>query len=156
MATNHSEAYDLSVFETKSAKITPLPSKKEAKADRRRAKVQSLLNGAATAMIAACVVVILALMITSQVRLTEMNNAISHTEAQLSEAIGETKRLESELASQTSAQSVENYAASVGLRPMESGQIDYITVPVPEETITETETPGFWASIWNALTGWMR
>ena len=25
-----------------------------------------------------------------------------------------------------------------------------------EETITETEAPGFWASIWNVLTGWMR
>lgn len=156
MATNHSEAYDLSVFESRSAKITPLPSKKEAKADRRRARVQNLLNGAATAMIAACVVVILALMITSQVRLTEMNNAIGRTETQLNEAISETKRLESLLASQTSAQSVENYAESVGLRPMESGQIDYITVPVPEETVEEVEKPGFWASVWETLTGWMR
>ena len=155
MATYQSEAYDLSVFETKSAKVTPLPSKKEAKADRRRAKVQNLLNGAATAMIAACVVVILALMITSQVRLTEMNNAIGRTETQLNEAISETKRLESLLASQTSAQSVETYAESVGLRPMESGQIDYITVPVPEDPIVETEKPGFWASLWEALTGWM-
>ena len=154
MANYTSEAYDLSVFEPKSAKITPLPGKKAAKAERRQAKIQRLLNGAATALIGACVVMILGLMISSQVRLTEMNSAISQTEVRLNEAIGETKRLESELASQTSAQSVEAYAESVGLRQMESGQIDYITV-TPAEKPQAVEQPGFWESLWQTLTGWL-
>ncbi len=155
MANYNNEAYDLSLFEPKSAKITPLPGKKATKAQRRRTKLQKLLNGAVVSLIACSVVLILGLMISSQVRLTEMNSAISKTETRLSEAIGETKRLESELASQTSAQSVEAYAESNGLRQMESGQIDYITVTPAGAEQTNTSA-GFWASLWEALTGWLR
>ncbi len=155
MATYNTEAYDLSIFEPKSAKITPLPGKKAAKAERRQAKLQKVINNAALVMIAACVVLILGLMISTRVQLTEMNSAISRTEERLNEAVGETKRLESELASQTSAQSVEAYAESVGLRQMESGQIDYITVTPAGESTAATPV-GFWASLWEALTGWLR
>ncbi len=154
MANYNSEAYDLSLFEPKSAKITPLPGKKATKAERRQAKLQKLLNTAATTLVACCVVLILALMISSQVQLTEMNSAISQTETRLNEAIGEAKRLESELASQTSAQSVEEYAESVGLRQMESGQIDYITVTPAQPA--EAENTSFWGSLWETLTGWLR
>lgn len=154
MANYSSEAYDLSLFEPKSAKITPLPGKKATKAERRQEKLQKLLNTAATTLVACCVVLILALMISSQVQLTEMNSAISQTETRLNEAIGEVKRLESELASQTSAQSVEEYAESVGLRQMESGQIDYITVTPAQPA--EAENASFWGSLWETLTGWLR
>lgn len=154
MANYSSEAYDLSLFEPKSAKITPLPGKKATKAERRQEKLQKLLNTAATTLVACCVVLILALMISSQVQLTEMNSAISQTETRLNEAIGEVKRLESELASQTSAQSVEEYAESVGLRQMESGQIDYITVTPAQPA--EAENTSFWGSLWETLTGWLR
>ncbi len=154
MASYSSEAYDLAQFAPRSAEVTPFPGKKAVKADRRRAKLQQAINAAAVVLIAACVILILGLMISSQVRLTEMNSAISQTESRLDEAIAETKRLESELASQTSAQSVEAYAESVGLRQMESGQIDYITV-TPAETAPTTDGNGFWASLWNTLTGWM-
>lgn len=154
MANYGSEAYDLSLFEPKSAKITRLPGKKATKAERRRAKLQKAFNSAAAVLVAFSVMLILSLMIASQVRLTETNSAISQAEARLSETIGETKRLESELASQTSAQSVEAYAESVGLRQMESGQIDYITVTPAAETAAEPA--GFWASLWNTLTGWLK
>ncbi len=153
MANYNNEAYDLSLFEPKSAKITPLPGKKATKAERRQVKLQKLFNSTATALVACCVVAILGLMIFSNVRLTEMNSAISKTEERLNELSGETKRLESELASQTSAQSVEAYAESAGLRPMESGQIDYITIQ-PAQTAEATEH-GFWASLWERLTGWL-
>ncbi len=153
MASYGSEAYDLSLFEPKSAKITPLPGKKATKAEKRQAKLQTLLNHAAGVLVACSVVLILGLMIFSNVRLTEMNSAISRTEERLNEAVGETKRLESELASQTSAQSVEAYAESVGLRQMESGQIDYITI-APATPATAEKT-GFWASLWDTLTGWL-
>jgi len=153
MAVTNNEAYDLSLFEPKSAKITPLPGKKETKAERRQAKLQKVFNSSATVLVAVCVVAILGLMIFSNVRLTEMNNAISRTEERLNELNGETKRLESELASQTSAQSVEAYAESAGLRPMESGQIDYITIE-PAQT-AEAANDGFWSTIWGWLTGWL-
>ncbi len=154
MATYGSEAYDLSIYEPK-AKIKALPGKKATKAEKRRARLQKLLNTVATAAVAGIVLLVIGFMISSQVRLTELNSAISHAETALDEAIGETKRLESELAAQTSAQSVEEYAESAGLRQVESGQIDYITVtPVaPEST---DDDAGFWATVWNTLTVWLQ
>ena len=154
MATYGSEAYDLSMYEPK-AKIRALPGKKATKADKRRARLQKLLNTVVTAAVSGAVLLVIGFMISSQVRLTELNSAISRAESTLSEAVGETKRLESELAAQTSAQSVEEYAESAGLRQVESGQIDYITVtPVtPEST---DDDAGFWATIWNALTVWLQ
>ena len=154
MASYGTEAYDLSMYEPR-AKVRALPGKKVTKADKRRARMQKLLNTVVTAMVSGGVLLVIAFMISSQVRLTEMNNAISRAETSLNEAIGETKRLESELAAQTSAQSVEEYAESVGLRQVESGQIDYITVTpaTPEQPLQNT---GFWAKIWNAVTAWLQ
>lgn len=154
MASYGSEAYDLSMYEPR-AKITALHSKKATKADKRRAKLQKLINTAATVAVAASVLFVIAFMISSQVQLTEMNSAISRAETELNETISETKRLESELAAQMSAQSVEEYAESVGLRPVESGQIDYITVtPIVKDEVEPTV--GFWASVWNTLTAWLQ
>ena len=150
---NHTEAYDLSQFAPRSAQVTPFPGKKAIKANRRQARIQKLLDTAAKVAIGAVVVAILGLMLSSRVQLTEINNNISKAETRVNEMNGEIKRLESELASLTSAQSVEEYAESVGLRPMESGQIDYITV-TPAEDAAPQEV-GFWASVWNALTGWL-
>lgn len=154
MATYGSEAYDLSMYEPK-AKIRALPGKKATKADKRRARLQKLLNTVVTAAVSGAVLLVIGFMISSQVRLTELNSAISRAETTLSEAVGEAKRLESELAAQTSAQSVEAYAESAGLRQVESGQIDYITVtPVtPEST---DDGAGFWATVWNTLTVWLQ
>ncbi len=154
MATYGSEAYDLSMYEPK-AKIRALPGKKATKADKRRARLQKLLNTAATVVVSGAVLLVIAFMISSQVRLTELNSAITQAETTLSEAVGEARRLESELAAQTSAQSVEEYAESVGLRQVESGQIDYITVtPVTPETADDDV--GFLATVWNTLTAWLQ
>ena len=153
MAQYGSEAYDLSLFEKKSAKITPLPNKKATKAEKKHARIQHMLNTLVTLLVSGGVMAVIVLMISSQIRLTEMNSAINRQETLLSEALSETKRLESELAAQTSAQSVETYAESVGLRQMESGQIDYITVTPP----TEPEQPeeSLWATIWSAIQAWI-
>ena len=146
-------AYDLSLFEKKKAKVTPLRSKRATKAEKRRQKIQKWLNGTAAVVVSCLVLAVVSLMITSQVRLTELNNAINKQESLYIEALSETKRLESELAAKTSAQSVEEYALSVGLRPMESGQIDYITVTVPEQTEQAQKT--LWASIMGAIKTWL-
>ncbi len=156
MANCGSEAYDLSLFEPKKAKITPLRSKKATKAERRRRTVQKLINGAATVAVACCVVFVLAAMITSQVKLTETNNAITQVNEQDSELAGEIKRLEGELAAKTSAVSVSEYAEKNGFEQIQSGQVDYFTVtpaPLPGEQ-TQTDS-GFWSSLWNTLTGWI-
>ncbi len=153
MARYGSEAYDLSLFETKKATITPLHGKKTTKADKTRSRIQNWLNTLVTGLVSVGVLAVIMVMIGSQVRLTEMNSAINQKSAQVSELSGEVKRLEGELAAGTSAQSVEEYAESVGLRQTESGQIDYITVTVPE---TEpAPQPGFWESLWGAIQAWI-
>jgi hypothetical protein len=48
---------------------------------------------------------------------------------------------------------VEIYAENAGLRQMESGQIDYITVT--PATPEGEEDGGFWSSLWESLTGWI-
>ncbi len=152
MANYGSEAYDLSRFEPKK-KITQLPGKHAATATKKRSKRQRLANAITAVLVSCGVLMVITLMISSQIRLTELNSAISQQEILLNQAIGETKRLESELAAQTSAQSVEQYAQNAGLQQMESGQIDYITVTVPEKE-SEPET-GLWASIWGAIQAWL-
>lgn len=153
MAKYGSEAYDLSLFESKKAKVTNISDKRERKATVRRSKLQRLLNASGAILVFCGVLAVVAVLITSQSRLTELNNAIAQAEIVLSEQEGEIKRLESELAAQTSAQSVEDYAQSAGLQQMESGQIDYITVTVPEKQ-EETEQ-GLWALIWGAIQSWL-
>ena len=148
-----SEAYDLSLFEKKKAKITPLHGKKLTKAEKRRARAQKLLNAVASVAVAGVVLVFISLLITKQVQLTEVTSEINRQEALYTETISENKRLESELAANTSAQSVEDYAESTGLRPMESGQIDYFTVTVPPVQ-SQTQT-GWWAAIVGAIQAWL-
>ena len=148
-----SQAYDLSLFEKKKAAVTPLHSKKMTKAEKRRARVQKFLNATAMAAVASVVLAFISLMITKQIQLTEVTSEINRQEALYTETISENKRLESELAAQTSAQSVEEYAASAGLRPMESGQIDYITVTVPQQA-PQAET-GWWAAVVGAIQAWL-
>ena len=153
MATNQSAAYDLSLFEKKKATVTPLHSKKLTKAEKRRARVQKLLNATAMVAVAGVVLVFISMMITKQIQLTEVTSEINRQEAIYTETISENKRLESELAANTSAQSVEAYAESAGLRPMESGQIDYITVTLPQEQ-PQAET-GWWTAVVGAIQAWL-
>ena len=104
-------------------------------------------------MVSLSVLAVIMVMIGSQVKLTEMNSMINQKQAQVSELSGEVKRLEGELAANTSAQSVEEYAESVGLRQTESGQIDYITVDVPD--VQPEPEPSFWESLWSAIQAWI-
>ena len=155
MAQYGSEAYDLSLFEKKKAKITPLHAQKAGKEQKRRTRLQNILNGIVTSVVAAVVLTVVTLMITSQIRLTEMNIAINEQEKIYNEAVSETKRLESELAAQTSAQSVEEYAESVGLRQMESGQIQYITVETPEDQAAPEPEQSLWEFLVGAVKAWL-
>lgn len=153
MAQYGSEAYDLSLFEKKKPAITALP-KKETKAEKRRNSLRKVMNGTVVLTVAVLIVTVITFMIGTQISLTEQNNLINQEQTVLRDMQSEVKRLESELAAQTSAQSVEEYAESVGLRKMESGQIDYITVP--EDEITQAdEEGGLWETILNAVKAWI-
>ncbi len=153
---NGSEAYDLSLFEPREPKLVALkPNKKAIKEAKRRTRIQSFLNTTLTLLSAAAVVAVVGLMIASRIRLTEMNSEISRKQAELNQVISETKRLESELASRTSAQSVEAYAKENGMQKMEPGQVAYITVePMDTESGENSqEETGFWESVWNTIVG---
>lgn len=95
--TRGSEAYDLSLFEPKQAKIVPLkPNKKQAKAQQRRSRIQSLLNTAVTLALAGLVITSLGMMVAGRVRITEMDAQITTQQEQLSNLQSEHVRLTSE------------------------------------------------------------
>ena len=62
MATYGSEAYDLSMYEPK-AKIKALPGKKATKAEKRRARLQKLLNTVVKTAVAGAVLLVIGFMI---------------------------------------------------------------------------------------------
>ena len=149
-----SEAYDLSLFEPKKAKIVSLPQNKKAqKMQQRREKVQSVVRVATALFIAAAALGIITLMITSRVQLTEMNAQLQRDQAELQALKSEYASLSSELAQTTSNQSIEEYAEEVlGMQKMEPYQIQYITVDGATQAAAQAEEPeGFWASLWQSV-----
>lgn len=132
MAANHygTEAYEMSLFEPKKAKIVELkPNKKQLKAQRRRAKIEKILNILAAALISGVVIGVVAFTLTSRAQLNEMNSLINEKQEELQTLQEDYRRLETELASKTSAQAVADYAVNeLGMQKIEAHQIQYITV----------------------------
>lgn len=131
MAVNRgTEAYDLSLFEPKPAKIVELkPNKKLLKAQKKKAKIQAFLNTVATLCVAAVTVSVLGLMIASRVRMTELDSVINQREQRIVELQSEKTRLTDELARKVSTKSVEEYATNtLGMQKVEAYQIEYISV----------------------------
>jgi len=145
-------AYDLSLFESKKAKLVALkPNKKEVKRDSRREKLQRVLNVSAVVFVAVAVLAVIGLRITYGVQLTELNSRISQAETRLSELQSEQVRLESELASKTSITNVNEYALENGMTLADSNQINYITVSGTDTVTVAAENTGFFAAIWNGI-----
>lgn len=156
MAAHHqgSEAYDLSLFEPKEDKIIKLkPNKKLEKVQKRRLKLQSLLNTAVTLFIAAMLVTVIGSMITTRVQLTEQNKIISQKQKELEELESEYKQLSAELAAKTSAQSVDAYAEKQGMQKVDPSQIQYITVDGGDKVeLADDSTQSWWEKIGTAIT----
>ena len=133
-----SEAYDLSLFEPKEDKIIELkPNKKLEKVQKRRVKLQSMLNTALTLFVAAILV----------------NKVISQKQQELEELKSEYKQLNAELAAKTSAQSVDAYAKENGMQKVESGQIQYITVDGGDKVeLADDGAQSWWEKIGSAVT----
>ncbi len=142
-------AYDLSLFEPKQPKVVALPqNKKVQRAQKRRTRLQKIVNAVVATVCGGAVLTVVTLMIVSRVRLTEMNESITGLNEQLSILQSETIRLNNELASKTSTESVENYAAENGMQKAESYQVGYFTVDGGERIEVPTEEePGLWQSL---------
>ena len=97
--SNRSEAYDLALFEPKQAKIVELtPNKKLQKAERRRTRVQSVLNTMGVLLVSTVIIGVVSMMITSRVQLTEMNQTINEYDDTMKKLKSEETRLQTELA----------------------------------------------------------
>lgn len=124
-----SEAYDLSLFESRKGDIVALkPNKKQQKEQQRRARMQAFFNVVAVALVAVAMVTVVGLMIAGRVQLTEMNTEVNQLKEQLSSLQSETVTLKNDLATKTSAESVEAYVEANGMQKTESYQIRYISV----------------------------
>lgn len=128
--TGGSEAYDLSLFEERPARELRVvkPSKQAVKEQRRRQRIQTVLNTAVTLLIAAMVCAVVGLMIFNRVKITEINDQIIQKQEELSILQSETIRLSNQLAAQTSAEQVDAYAAANGMQKIDAYQLRYITV----------------------------
>ena len=123
------EAYDLSLFEERPARLTVMkPSKKARRAQRRAARLQSVINVAVTMLVTTAVCAVVALMIFNRVQITEINDEIIRQQEELDILESETIRLSNELAAQTSAERVDAYAAANGMQKIDNYQLQYISV----------------------------
>ena len=146
MAANQygTEAYEVSLFEPKKAKIVELkPNKKQIQAQKRRARTQKILNVSVTALIVTVVIGAVAFTLTSRAQLNELNNTIRNEQNELSQLQEEYNILSAELANKTSVQAVEDYAVNqLGMQKIESHQIQYITVEDSDQVeVNATEEP---------------
>ena len=92
------EAYEMSLFEPKQAKIVELkPNKKQLKAQKRRARIQKVLNVAAAAVVSAIVIGVVAFTLTSRAQLNEMNSLINQKQEDIQNLQEEYERLSTEL-----------------------------------------------------------
>ena len=150
-----SEAYDLSLFEPKKAKIIPLqPNKKMQKAQKRQARLRKMVNAAVTLCVSAVVLSVVTLRIVTRVQLTELNTEIASRQAELEILISETKTLTNELAMKTSAQSVEDYIRENGMQKVESHQIQYLSVASGDEIeVADTKEVGWLEKLCAAVAG---
>ena len=149
-----SEAYDLSLFEPKQAKIVKLvPNKKEDKAQMKRTRIQSMVNTATTLLMAALAVLAVGMIIACRVHLTEMDSQMQAKQQELNNLQSEHVRLTSELAAKTSAQQVEDYATQVqGMQKVDPGQIQNNTLQGGDEVeVAEPEKKGLLESIGDSI-----
>lgn len=125
-----SEAYDLSLFEERPApKLREIkPSAKAIKEQRRRNRMQTVINTAVTILTVTAICAVVGLLIFNRVQITEVNDQIISQQKELEVLDSEMVRLSNELASRMSAQQVDAYATQNGMQKIDSYQLKYITV----------------------------
>lgn len=155
MATMN-EAYDLTLFERREPRLVALKGNKKAAADKKkRVRRQAVMNVAVYLTLAVVIMGMIGYFITCNVRLTEMNKAISDRQTQLSTLQSEKVRLEAELAGKTSAGQIDRYALENGMLPVESSQIYYIAENGDDLVVVPQESQSWLRRVWLTLTGFL-
>ena len=99
-----------------------------------------MLNTFATLCVAAVAVTVIGLMITSRVRMTELDSVINERNQQLTVLQSEHTRLTDELQRKVSTESVEDYAENVlGMQKLEAYQVEYIRVESGDKMVVADE-----------------
>ncbi len=155
MARGSSEAYDLSLFETRPRLRAVNSPEKTAEIQERKERRARKGRLAYNIVVAALLVTVFALMIVSRVQLTELNDRISTSREELAILQSETSRLTNELSAKTSAESVDAYAHANGMEKIESHQIEYITVDGGDKIEVSDPAPeGIFETIGAMIAGW--
>ena len=143
------EAYDLSLFEERPARLEVVkPTKKQQQANRRAVRLQSIVNVAVTLLVTTAVCAVVALMIFNRVQITEINDEIIQKQETLDILESETIRLSNELATQTSAEQVDAYAAANGMQKIDNYQLQYITVEAGDKLeVADEAEEGFFETV---------
>ena len=145
------EAYDLELFQPREPRLVALNDPKTTRDTKRRARRQSLANVVVYLAIALVVMGMVGYFITCNVRLTEMNKTLSDGQTQLNALQSEQVRLKSELAGLTSAERINQYAQEMGMQPIDSNQIYYITVNEEDMVTLAEEQDSWFETAWNAV-----
>ena len=143
------EAYDLSLFEERPARLEVVgPTKKQQKVNRRAVRLQSIVNVAVTLLVTTAVCAVVALMIFNRVQITEINDEIIQKQETLNILESETIRLSNELATQTSAEQVDAYATANGMQKIDNYQLQYITVEAGDKLeVADEGEEGFFETV---------
>lgn len=124
---NINEAYDLDLFRPREPKLVALEgNKKVAEDNRKRVRRHARFNVVVYLALALTAVAIIGYLITSNVRMTEMNKTIADYNTELNTLHSERVRLEAELSGKTSAEQINKYAQENGMTPVDSNRIYYI------------------------------
>lgn len=145
-----SEAYDLSLFEERSARSLEVvkPTPKVRKEQRKRHRRQSVLNLSVVLLVITAVCAVVAMMIFNRVRITEVNDQILKMQEELGILESEGIRLSGELAAEMSADKVEAYASENGMQKIDSSQMRYITVEEGDRLeLADDGEKGFFESV---------
>lgn len=145
-------AYDLELFSSRRPHLVEMKNNKKAEADtRRRARRQSVLNLVVYLAVAAVAIALVGYFITCNVHLTEMNKALLDKRSQLSALQSEEVRLQSEVATKTSAEKVDAYVQETGMSPLNSNQIYYIEAKEQDQVALPEKSGNWLLQAWDAI-----
>ena len=149
---NINEAYDLDLFRPREPKLVALEGNKKAAEDnRKRARRHARFNVVVYLALALTAVAIIGYLITSNVRMTEMNKTIADYNTELNTLHSERVRLEAELAGKTSPEQINKYAQEHGMTPADSNQIYYIATDSEDVVSVHGGGQTWFDRLWEAI-----
>ncbi len=149
---NINEAYDLELFRPREPRLVDLgENKKVVEENRKRARRHARMNVLVYLAVALTAVAIIGYLITSNVRMTEMNKMIADYQVELNTLHSERVRLEAELSGKTSAEQINKYAQENGMTPADTNQIYYIATDGEDVVSVPNGGQSGFARLWSAI-----